>query len=674
MTIPGSANPLLSISAAGGYQIERSIRLNAPDSAYLSRLPGTAGNRRTWTFSCWLKRSALSSFQSIFACIDSGATHFGQFILESDDKIYFYDSSASGSIAIATQQVFRDVSSWYHLVLYYNTTATAAEDKLRLYVNGQNVTNFSTDARSTITTDGSVNRAEQHSIGSRLPRTSGPGYLNGYLADVHFIDGQAIDPSSFGEFDTNGVWQPIDASGLTYGTNGFHLPFSDNSTAAALGTDTSDNGNDWTVNNISVGSTVSYITGSTLDTPINAFDGSLSTSATIDTTTRTLTNQSITVGSQFEVYTNNYDLQTITISAGGNSYQVQKHPSNDWTVLNNADSQNNTPFTGTLSGPISIVRSLGSAALYAVRVDGVILVDASVVNRGNDSLRDSPTNGSQTDTGVGGELVGNYCTANFIHPTGGTCIFSNGNLQVVTPTDNNGLHYCTIGVTSGKWYWESVMASGNYAIFGIAKAGHSLASGGPGLLGGSAEGWGYYTSGSKVTNGSFSSYGASWVAGDVIGVAFDADAGTLTFYKNNASQGTAFTGLTSGPYFPAASDGSTSFSSTLVHNFGQRQFSYAAPAGFKALCTTNLPEGTITTSGTFTGNALADGPFVYLNGVPTAMTINGNAVTFATDADKLSNGFKVRTSSASYNTAGSNTYSISTTGAKFKYARAQANP
>jgi hypothetical protein len=109
-------------------------------------------------------------------------------------------------------------------------------------------------------------------------------------------------------------------------------------------------------------------------------------------------------------------------------------------------------------------------------------------------------------------------------------------------------------------------------------------------------------------------------------------------------------------------------------NFGQRAFAYTAPSGFKALCTQNLPEGTITTSGSFTGNANADGPFVYLNGVPTAMTINSNAVTFATHADKLSNGFKLRTSSGSYNTAGSNTYSITTTGDKFKYARAQPNP
>jgi hypothetical protein len=120
--------------------------------------------------------------------------------------------------------------------------------------------------------------------------------------------------------------------------------------------------------------------------------------------------------------------------------------------------------------------------------------------------------------------------------------------------------------------------------------------------------------------------------------------------------------------------GSTGNTAAFTGNYGARSFAYTAPSGFKALCTQNLPEGTITTSGTFTGNASADGPFVYLNGVPTAMTINSNAVTFATHADKLSNGFKLRTSSGSYNTAGSNTYSITTTGAKFKYARAQPNP
>ena len=115
-------------------------------------------------------------------------------------------------------------------------------------------------------------------------------------------------------------------------------------------------------------------------------------------------------------------------------------------------------------------------------------------------------------------------------------------------------------------------------------------------------------------------------------------------------------------------------SGVVVANFGQQPFTYTPPTGFVALNTYNLPAGTITTSGSFTGNINTDGPFVYLNGVPTAMTINGNAVTFGTNADKLSNGFKVRSSSSSYNASGSNTYSITTTGAKFKNANAQTNP
>jgi hypothetical protein len=164
--------------------------------------------------------------------------------------------------------------------------------------------------------------------------------------------------------------------------------------------------------------------------------------------------------------------------------------------------------------------------------------------------------------------------------------------------------------------------------------------------------------------------GTTWTTNDVIGIALDLDAGTLVFYKNGVSQGTAFTGL-SGTWYPWVRVDTSG--SVCVANFGQRPFAYPV-SGYKAWCTTNLPEGTITTSGTFTGNASADGPFVYLNGVPTAMTINSNAVTFATHADKLSNGFKLRTSSGSYNTAGSNTYSITTTGAKFKFARAQPNP
>jgi hypothetical protein len=197
-----------------------------------------------------------------------------------------------------------------------------------------------------------------------------------------------------------------------------------------------------------------------------------------------------------------------------------------------------------------------------------------------------------------------------------------------------------------------------------------------------------FTSANGSFAGTFSSNGVTvlvtqvvttFANGDIVGVAYDGTNGNIWFSKNGSwlYSGNPSTGATPVAVLDTARNlffHVENYSSSSTANFGQRAFAYTAPSGFKALCTQNLPEGTITTSGTFTGNASADGPFVYLNGVPTAMTINSNAVTFASHADKLSNGFKLRTSSGSYNTAGSNTYSITTTGDKFKYARAQPNP
>jgi hypothetical protein len=187
----------------------------------------------------------------------------------------------------------------------------------------------------------------------------------------------------------------------------------------------------------------------------------------------------------------------------------------------------------------------------------------------------------------------------------------------------------------------------------------------------------YYNETTGVT------FGNTYTTGDVIGIAVDFDNNLIWFSKNGTWQnsGDPSTG-TNGKSFGSGKtwavgyveSGSSTSASTFDLTFGQRPFAYTPPSGFKALNTQNLPAGTITTSGSFTGNVSTDGPFVYLNGVPTAMTINGNAVTFGTHADKTANGFKVRSSSSSYNASGSNTYSITTTGAKFKYANAQGNP
>ena len=201
---------------------------------------------------------------------------------------------------------------------------------------------------------------------------------------------------------------------------------------------------------------------------------------------------------------------------------------------------------------------------------------------GNDSLVDSPTSYG-TDTGAGGNVRGNYCTLNPLN-AGSTATLSNGNLEITgTSAATTSIAYSTIGVSTGKWYWEVVGTSGGAYMIGIGKDGGRFDWQ-------TTSGYGYAFNGNKYTNSVATAYGATYTTNDVIGVALDMDAGTLVFYKNNTSQGTAFSGLT-GTWFPNAQNPGAAL--TEVFNFGQRPFAYTAPSGFKALCTQNLPTPTI---------------------------------------------------------------------------------
>ena len=465
-------NSLIGASGSGGgaYSISRSLRFNSADSAYLSRTPASAGNRKTWTWAGWIKRSNVTTAQVLFGTqglSNDATTLYLAFVSNSLRLSGWNDPTA---VYLFTSQVFRDPSAWFHVVLTVDTTQASAANRVKLYVNGLQISSFSTDQRSLITqnSDLPINSTQSHDIGRVGPAGL---YADFYLADIHFCDGTAYDPSAFAEFDTNGIWQPKKFTG-TYGTNGFKLDFADNSnnTATTLGKDTSGNGNNWTPFNLSV-------------------------------------------------------------TAGA----------------------------------------------------------------GNDSLVDVPTNGVQPDTGVGGEVRGNYCTANPFDNGGIT--LRNGNLDLILSPENDLTVRGTVGVTSGKWYWEitatDIVAGGGSghkrSVIGIATINSAL----PSYVGSNASSWGYIShDGRKINNNTPSTYGGTWVTGDIIGVAFNADAGSLTFYKNNVSQGTAFTGLLSGPYLPAFSL-ATSGASEVI-NFGQRPFAYTAPSGFKALCTANLPAPVVT--------------------------------------------------------------------------------
>jgi len=242
--------------SSGGYQISRSLRFNSADSAYLNRTPASATNRKTWTWSAWVKRSALLTTnvpQNLFGARNGGGSPSTLFRYDDGttataNGLLFQDDNGA---TLRTTAQYRDVSAWYHIVLAVDTTQATASNRVRIYINGVEVTAFSTATYPSQNLDMAVNSTNDHRIGNQP--VYGDQY-NGYMTEINFIDGQQLTPSSFGETNAQtGVWQPKVYSG-SYGTNGFYLNFSDNSntTAATLGKDYSGNGNNWTPNNFSV--------------------------------------------------------------------------------------------------------------------------------------------------------------------------------------------------------------------------------------------------------------------------------------------------------------------------------------------------------------------------------------------------------------------------------------
>jgi hypothetical protein len=269
-----------SEEAAGGYQIERSLRFDSSASAYLNRTPAVAGNKQTWTWSGWVKRSALGGTRPLFGVV---AGSCGDLVtrlqFDTSNRLIFQDFAACSTplyFNLITTQVFRDVSAWFHVVAVVDTTQATSTNRVKLYVNGSQVTALGT-AVYPLTVG--HNTAWNSTLGHYIGREGDPNYFNGYLTEINFIDGQALDPTSFGEYNsTTGVWQPIEYTG-SYGTNGFYLNFSDNSSVAALGYDAAGS-NDWSVNGISV--TAGVDNDSFNDTPTNnwATLNPLSTTAT----------------------------------------------------------------------------------------------------------------------------------------------------------------------------------------------------------------------------------------------------------------------------------------------------------------------------------------------------------------------------------------------------------
>jgi hypothetical protein len=610
-----------TVAGGGGYEIERSLRFNSSDSAYLSRTPASAGNRKTWTWAGWVKRCRTGGDGDVLFSAYSGSINQDLYITFVNastssgptDAIALFSPPAANNIVVVSNAIYRDHSAWYHIVAACDTTQATAANRVKIYVNGTEVT-YNVTTYPSQDQDLNVNNTQPHALGSRPNGIS--AFFSGYLADVHFIDGQALDPTSFTEFDDNGVLQPKAYAG-SYGTNGFHLPFSDNSTAAALGTDTSGNGNTWTVNNIAAFNVTKSGAGSvTAGAPFNssfpwttALDGAIDLTGAVSNASGansfvwTFANTLTGTTAAFVVHdTYVPDFDT------GNKAAINGTAltSSNWTkTTNTLPVASGVPgdykvYTYSLGGsPLSTVGVGNAVRIAAVLLDGIpVIFD---VTGTNDSLVDSPTNYG-TDTGAGGEVRGNYATLNPLLPT---LTPTNGNLD--TP-NSVGQNYSTIAVSTGKWYVESTVGP----ITPTTTCGLGV------HFNPSAEsGAGYYDSGAYigllysttlaryegVNSGVNFTVTAS--SGDILAIRLDLDSGTQTisYYLNNT--------LITSSNLPS---GKTWFITTRQTNnqslnFGQRPFAYTAPSGFKALCTTNLAEPTIADGSTamdvatYTGNS-----------------------------------------------------------------------
>ena len=319
-------NNLLLAGTDEAYNLTRSLRFRSSASAYLSRTIGTPTNNKIFTVSTWVKRGLLGTRQGLIGATNSGASNYWMVEFDAGDALTVYDAYASGTTALTTSQVFRDPSAWYHIVVAVDTTQATASNRTKVYVNGSQVTAFSVsnypsqNSNSYYNTSGSV-----ASIGSWNPYSI-PYYFDGYRAETISVDGQQLTPSSFGETDLiTGVWKPKRYAG-TYGTNGFYLPFTDNSALttssnAGLGKDFSGNGNYWTTNNISITSGVTYDSMTDVPTLTSATAANFAVLNPLSNSTSTLSNANLSIASA-SGNANTRCNSTIAVSSGKWYYEI----------------------------------------------------------------------------------------------------------------------------------------------------------------------------------------------------------------------------------------------------------------------------------------------------------------------------------------------------------------
>jgi hypothetical protein len=459
--------PIVSSSqlpGIGEYQIPASLRFRSGSPAYISFTPTVAGNRKTWTYNVWFKRGALGTHQFL---LNSGSAGNDDSIDFSGDQLRFYLNGGTTGGKFTTA-VFRDTSAFYNFLFVCDLNNPVAADRMQIWSSGIRVTNFSVSIDPASTYNTLINNNQLTRIGSNITPA---GFLDGYLAEVNFVDGLALTPAAFGNFDENSNWKAKKYTG-SYGTNGFYLNFSNTTTLSTLVADTSGNN-------------------------------------------KTLT-------------PNGFSLAALTPTY--------------------------------------------------------------------DAMIDTPLGG-------GGSERGNYATLNPLNElplNGGGANLTNGNLTISNGNGgtSTGSYYCsTLAMPSGKFYCELHTTSTGTANLNFGIVPSRLARGYVGTISCILAIYGSVAQNSISVNGTTTQSNLGFASNsDIYGIAFDADARTLQFYRNGTAYGTQITGLVADEYLFTvySSKDSGGVVSAGSINFGQRPFTYVPPTGFKPLHTGNLSNPTIT--------------------------------------------------------------------------------
>ena len=328
-------------SISTGFDIENSLKLEKDNNEHLYRVM-VEGNRKTWTYSCWIKRTELLQVNAQ-VLIHFGVNHHAtrMFIDDNNDQIYLDVCSTENTLYRSiTNRRFRDTSAWYHIVWRMDTTQGTEADRMRLYINGVEETSWSQHQIPPQNLETLANTTaggyDDMGIGTYVwAGSSYDGQFSGYIAQVAHVDGQSYAPTEFGEFDNDsGIWKPKDVSGLTYGTsnNSFFLDFE---TASDLGANAKGNDVNFSLNNITAADQAT-------DTPTNNFctlNPLIYDINSGDDESYSCFNGATSIAASKNAYAQNYATIGLNIASGGKWYF-------EWTATSTANGSSSEGLCG----------------------------------------------------------------------------------------------------------------------------------------------------------------------------------------------------------------------------------------------------------------------------------------------------------------------------------------